>query len=524
MHLTSKIFVLMATMAACVGATTSGPAPVSTLRGAELVVAAGSPAYALAIPCVRGEPVLRLNVRVSNHGTGASPALVDAPSFHPVQATDSVLAGWSGSASLPALAPGAGSEVVIPMPAPAADMAGTHHFTIAVKLNASAAPTLLPGGVDVTIPDGACNLPGSGKANQQDIHFQKKIDIAKPHISDTRNLTTHVAGQIPIPQITGTGNVAKNVVGHVPAATIAAPTGLTNTLDPSVCGQHDPDAVGGGFGCKVGLPAGMLALVWNSCSGCAADGFHLYRVDGGQLVLVPTPNNGGQFTLALLDKPPDGFNGKCYAVTAYVGTTESALSNAYCGIGGSVVSTATLQPTNVRSSHRARGDDQAWNVENSSSVAIVGFHYWTRKIPVGDDWLNDAWRSGILFDVSSFHNQFQSKHIINAKLMLRVNSTQIGADYHNDYSTSCTARIGVGTGRWWNNSAWIDAGIVLTPGQFTGPDVAYDVTPIVSDWAAGSPNFGFVLLGPEENLGAFTENSCRSDYDGNISLMIQYSG
>ena len=63
----------------------------------------------------------------------------------------------------------------------------------------------------------------------------------------------------------------------------------------------------------------------------------------------------------------------------------------------------------------------------------------------------------------------------------------------------------------------------MQPGVATGPDVSYDVTQLVRDWANGSPNYGMVLLGDEENLDAFTERGCETTYLNNSTLYIEFT-
>jgi secreted trypsin-like serine protease len=55
----------------------------------------------------------------------------------------------------------------------------------------------------------------------------------------------------------------------------------------------------------------------------------------------------------------------------------------------------------------------------------------------------------------------------------------------------------------------------------SGPDVTIDVTPFVQNWTHNT-NFGFVLYGAEENLNAFTENSCKTWYTNASSLDVTH--
>jgi hypothetical protein len=299
---------------------------------------------------------------------------------------------------------------------------------------------------------------------------------------------------------------------------VPAPTGMSNTLDSKVCTQHG--GFGGGLGCAAGLPNGMLALVW-SCANCKADGYHLYRVDGAKHEPVAIPANGGDVTLALLDAPQGGFAGRCYAVTARQGSNESELSNAFCAGGGSIMATATLTPQHVRSSGRTRFQvpTGSKNVDGSGGSLVAGASHTTSVSTVGDHWSNSISRGGIHFDLSSLSH----KHIYSAKLHVQVGMSDLNGGA-TDYQTSCASIIGTGTAYWWNNSGWIDASERLRPGEANGPDVAYDVTPIVVDWANGTQNFGFVLMTGDNDLNAFTTNQCKTTYTSTISLEVKYSG
>lgn len=307
----------------------------------------------------------------------------------------------------------------------------------------------------------------------------------------------------------------------VNAMFVAAPSGLSNTLDAKVCTQHGGFA--GGLGCQAGLPNGMLALVW-SCANCKADGYRLFRVDGGRHEPVAIPANGGDVTIALLDAPQGGFAGRCYAVMAYRGPNESELSNAYCAGGGSIMATANFAPQHVRNSMRGRfrpkglGAD-VFDASNSGGALIAGASHTTTQYFSGDGWDNRLFRGGVYFDLSSLLH----KHIYNAKLHVVVDTSSRNGGA-TDHSTSCASTIATGTAYWWNYADWIEASVRLRPGEINGPDVAYDVTPIVVDWANAIPNFGFVLMTDDSDLNAFTTNQCKTTYTGRISLEVKYSG
>jgi hypothetical protein len=62
----------------------------------------------------------------------------------------------------------------------------------------------------------------------------------------------------------------------------------------------------------------------------------------------------------------------------------------------------------------------------------------------------------------------------------------------------------------------------VNPGRVHGPDVALDVTKIVADCASGrASNYGFVLKGDSEDMGAFKNDWCLSTL-ASPSLEIVY--
>jgi hypothetical protein len=316
------------------------------------------------------------------------------------------------------------------------------------------------------------------------------------------------------------------------ALRIAAPANMHPTTDLQECGTHG-GLLGGPILCQSLLPKGELALVWDWNGQGDIDGYRIYRTDNGNRVAVGTQAPGKQVTLFVVPPPSDGYNGKCYAVTAYQGGKESDLSNNACAGGGNVVQTVTLTPQHLRGVQKSvihftgfsgavGGGDPGANISNPGFV--VGYFYDTEKAPAGDTAWNYISRTGLYFDVGGV----AGKSIRAARLNLTVGTTALrghrwGAGPQLDHTTSCVGRIGLGVSYWWNYSDWIDAAIVVQPGVATGPDVSYDVTQLVRDWANGSPNYGMVLLGDEENLDAFTERGCETTYLNNSTLYIEFT-
>jgi hypothetical protein len=312
-------------------------------------------------------------------------------------------------------------------------------------------------------------------------------------------------------------------------AYVPFPQNMTHTVDPKTCTQHGGFAAG--LGCTAGLPHGMLALVWD-CANCKVDGYRLYRVDGTRHDPVSIPANGASFTAALLDAPQGGFGGHCYAATAYRGTYESELSDPFCADGGSVVSTVTLQPDHVRTSEAFASSAALGIVYQSKDDLEVGGMHSASKALGGDAWANWIARGGLHFDLG----KLAQKHVFSAKLHVTVDTTHLDAG-GVDHGTSCTSLIALGQDQWWIHTDWVlasgqrsevngfDTPARLKPGSMDGPNSAYDVTPIVSDWVQGAQqNFGFVLMTDDAGINGFSQNACYTTYTTSYSLEVKFSG
>lgn len=322
---------------------------------------------------------------------------------------------------------------------------------------------------------------------------------------------------------------------------IAAPTKLSYTTNPTECGSHLGPIVSLACGPMLSKGGVLLFWEWAACkdSTCVqqVSGFHIYHQIGGASgnaggVVVHT--SGLATPIKSVDNPdvlyvfldsahPD----ECFQATAYQGAAESDASSVMClphnlALGGSSV---TLQPaaTEVRSSHKgiiystgvslAVGDVHADNEELGK--IHVGYSYNTEKSH-SDTATNDLYRAAFAFDLS----QLQGKAIQTATLHLHVQASKLGMPQQANYNTSCARQLGLGTSEWWYNTAWPD-GDFLWDLSAHGPDIQVDVTDTVRGWVQlGKPSYGFVLKGGDENLMAFTEDSCESNYD--VSLDVDY--
>lgn len=300
------------------------------------------------------------------------------------------------------------------------------------------------------------------------------------------------------------------------------PANLTSTLDYPQCSAHG--GLGAGLACKASLPAGGMALIWNYPAKASITGFHIYEATLGPnpLRLIGTQALGASATILVLNQPPSGgwFNQRCYVVTAFNDKGDSGYSNVFCGENAKQMQTVSLSPT-----WRSSGLQNKTRLEEfgyAPDVPLVGYNYATNKgtVAINDYYLDDALRTGLIFDLSGLANA----HIVSAHLRMEVDRTWtgkyqyppvgvVGSGLPSSHSTSCTAKVFMGGDRWAKNTDWIEAGAqIAETGVVEGPDVRIDVTPAARAWTTGQENRGLVLEGEEENLTAFTEKGCVTQY------------
>jgi hypothetical protein len=234
----------------------------------------------------------------------------------------------------------------------------------------------------------------------------------------------------------------------------------------------------------------------------------------------------GLHSVAFFAPPPEGFNGKCYTVTAVQAASESSDSQSFCIGNGSVIATITLKPARLKTDHRWVYGNTGFMTPNQSTPddqpqnfpIMVGFDYRTEKHTSGDKFWNDLFRTAVQFDLSSL----AQKTIDSAKLELQVDYSTVGSDYHTDHEISCATELGVATQWWWAGySQWFALNNIASPGLVRGPNFAINVTSTVAAWAGGATNYGFVLYQDDENWGAFTENSCLTEFNTPV-LEVKY--
>ncbi|HEY3796783.1 MAG TPA: DNRLRE domain-containing protein [Caulobacteraceae bacterium] len=349
---------------------------------------------------------------------------------------------------------------------------------------------------------------------------------------------TRVPAPPPTPQTMASGQNVANLIETPPA-----PTGVTSTLDPTVCTQHG--GFGAGLACKAQLPpGGAMALVWKyPTNTTGVIGFHVYLMNEAAPRLVGSQANGPAVTFYLAQVPLGFANDTCFAVSAYNASHESPLTPTYCGGDASLEKTFTAAPTQERTAIHDNNLIQDPKDFNTGILAqgqlVAGDLHETNTADIGPVTISRAtdielYRAGLYFDLAPVmgHNILAAHlHISVFNAWVWPTSTDNGSGLYalssdvSDHSTSCVAVVAEGTDRWWEHTDWINAASVWTPGIATGPDVSIDVTGMVQHWVSdgGSDNYGFVLEGPDESEVELADKACVTSYDPQrTSLEVKY--
>ncbi|HZV78672.1 MAG TPA: hypothetical protein VFF60_03555 [Candidatus Binatus sp.] len=288
--------------------------------------------------------------------------------------------------------------------------------------------------------------------------------------------------------------------------------------------------------CDSAVKASTLQLIWKD-SAAKLTGYKVYRTDGGRHLNI-TLSNGPEPRFAAISKPSGGYDHRCYAVSAYLGNHESALSHAYCVQSGATATTVTFTPAHVRSYiayNKPRiadpnnnsgtlsldtlmGDlkstgfetlvpQQVFNANGSASVngtAYVGLQsaYFTEKIDMSQFWAGYPYgdvmltsRAGMDFNL----NKLANRKIYSAVLTLDVSQTVRDNSSHNHFVTSdysCADHYWLGRDFWWSQNGPLNN--VTNGGTFSlqsGPTLTLDMTKPVSTWAAAGDqrDYGFIF-------------------------------
>jgi hypothetical protein len=319
--------------------------------------------------------------------------------------------------------------------------------------------------------------------------------------------------------------------------------------------------------CDAAVRGGSLQLLWDEPS-AKVDGYKLYRVDGKRHVLVGRTANGVAPAFALVPVPRDGYMRKCYVVTAYLGSSESAASDQYCVGRGAIAYVRTLAPDRLASVvhwsvptlyARCKGETPsnplapAQVFGMTQSLGFTSFLPWltsfrnpelqgaTRQLsvafagvqayglitsvnagfvsgcPNGNNSLAGyamvSARTGLDFDLRRLagHKIYTARLTLTASQALRNDGSRYFAA--NDYS--CATSLAVATDAWWRsgNMPYHQDG-QATFGLAPVPSLTLDVTPIIAGWAANfdRDDYGFVLRSRLEDGTPVQNYACMTQY------------
>jgi plastocyanin len=289
-------------------------APVAALAGPELSASFADPPYAFAASCDLAQPLVFVNLIVANRGEART-------TESPVTATDSSHVLGADSTTLRPIAPGAQIALRIPLrrvPTSLGAVGGKHVITVTVG------PRRL-GPLAVSVPATFCATAATGAAKRIVPASSTQSAIQRPRVNPQPAATTP-PGKFRL------GGIHSNLAEIAAAArTPAVPRNVSVARGTQECAAH----VGlfGALACPAMIKSGNVLVVWDWNAGAgpdAIDGFRLYRVAGGTKYLVYTRADKKDLTLVDLTGPAAGYVGTCFAVSAYAGAYESALSDALC--------------------------------------------------------------------------------------------------------------------------------------------------------------------------------------------------
>jgi hypothetical protein len=230
--------------------------PAATLAGPGLAGWFSNPPYAFAARCDLTEPVVFVNLVVTNRG--------DAPTApEPVVATDSIN-GLSGSATLPPLGPGAQGTLRLPLrhgPSNLGGIAGVHAITVTLG-----AVRLAP--LAVTVPPALCATGALGATRLTvPASTQSAVHVREPN---PQQATPRPGiGEVAISQ----SSAARAVLA---ISKPAVPGNVRVSNGPQECAAH----VGllGALACPDMIRSGNVLLVWNWQPGAGPSEIDGFRV------------------------------------------------------------------------------------------------------------------------------------------------------------------------------------------------------------------------------------------------------
>ncbi len=283
--------------------------PTMTIAGTDLAISYGSPPYTIAATCDLRQPLAFISMTIANHGKDTS-ASTTVSAFE----AGGVLSGD------PETAPpiGTGKAVTLRLPVryingSSGQIGGDHAMTITIGLQ-----RLQP--ITLTVPTGFCITPR---------HMLPGDRVAVPPASATAQRARAAALATAGPTFTKV-ELSPTTVAKIADRALTVPIHVRVALNAADCALHVGQIVGSLI-CPDMIRSGNLLLVWEWKPGAGpdrVDGYRVYRLDGGKRLVDTRPSQ--DLMLTDLPVPQGGYPGTCYAVTAFAGQRESAMSPALC--------------------------------------------------------------------------------------------------------------------------------------------------------------------------------------------------
>jgi hypothetical protein len=338
-----------------------------------------------------------------------------------------------------------------------------------------------------------------------------------------------------------------------PISVIPAPSGLTSTDDPKICGWHVP--ANGEKLCAEAIEAGKVVLIWEppwACPNvdCTPDGYRVYKDDlptpalayevwDSRAAMFPYPSAPWPLSAGASEAEKQKWQvqaANCYTVRAFKQVLgESPDSNSYC---------LKPQPIVLRPEDKLARFVREWDGTDDifpSDLSTKGCAYFidlggapSDAIAVGlhaeydnddFDYCTLHWRGAVWFNLS----QVDKKPIAAATLTFDLLKTDTSGIASNE-QVSCAAQLMLGTDDWMykdygDQKITIPAEDYLKLQQSVGSiphTLSVDVTKAVQAWLQGArPNQGFVLRTYDESLPHGVNKTCMSAY-GNFRLKLTF--
>jgi hypothetical protein len=143
---------------------------------------------------------------------------------------------------------------------------------------------------------------------------------------------------------------------------------------------------------------------------------------------------------------------------------------------------------------------------------------------------NEFYRAGLRFEIARPFGRTLQRAVLNLRIYkTHVRGTHSNPDYNNA-TALCAVKAVSAKSRWYGNSitGLVDIGdpsVAIAPNG--GQDLHIDITPLAIAWASHpETNFGLILMGQDENLKAYTETICQTQFvhagDGAPTLTVTF--